>query len=156
MRKLERKDYYIILVIILFIFLIIPITVFKEIFGDYFKFLDRWTNSPMKFVKRQIVSKISNDAKPYRGYLKLPEIKFIKFKVEVSNANTVYVIGDFNKWTNSNVLIKKNLNIWETEIPLVKGRYRYLFVVDGKRILDPLNPEVDYYNNEKVSIIEVK
>lgn len=154
MKKLEKQDFLILIIILLFIFLIIPITVFKDIFSEYFTFIDTWTERPVIHLKKQIVSKTpekdSNDGEK----LALPDFKFVKFKIDLK-ANDVYVIGDFNKWKHINNLTLKK-NIWETEIPLVSGRYRYLFLMDGKEILDPMNPDVDYYNGRKVSVIEVK
>jgi hypothetical protein len=154
MKKLEKQDFLILIIIILFVFLIIPVTVFRDVFSGYFTFIDTWTEKPIIYLKKQIVSKTPEKHSVNDERLSLPDFKFVRFEINIK-ADDVYVIGDFNKWKHINNLTLKK-NIWETEIPLVSGRYRYLFLVDGKEILDPMNPEIDYYDGKKVSVVEVK
>ncbi|MEF3279664.1 MAG: hypothetical protein K6357_01680 [Elusimicrobiota bacterium] len=157
MREFERKDYLIIIVVVLFFFLVIPVTVFKKIFLEYFSFLDKWAEKPMSFVKKQVISRIPQGRGAGQGDLKLPDFKFVKFELEISNAKEISIIADFNKWNSSYSSLKKEKgNKWSIELPLIKGRYRYVFLVDGKETLDPLNPNVEFYEGRKVSVVEVK
>ncbi len=152
---IEKKKVLIILTVILFIFLVIPVTIFKKILTQYFGFINSWVELPTNTIKHRIISKIPQEHSSSMGDLKLPEIKFVKFSVNIK-AQKVLLKGDFNKWKGDIKLEKKNNNKWEIEIPLALGKYRYIFIVDDKEILDPLNPDVDYYGEKKVSLIEVK
>ncbi len=54
----------------------------------------------------------------------------------------VNLFGQFNSWDRQNLLMK-DLNgngIYEVEISLDPGRYEYKFFVDGKEVVDPVNP----------------
>jgi cyclomaltodextrinase / maltogenic alpha-amylase / neopullulanase len=55
----------------------------------------------------------------------------------------VYVTGSFNNWSKDrNELLDVNgSGIYEARVPLDPGSYIYKFIVDGKEILDPANPE---------------
>lgn len=155
-KMVEKKNILIVVSIILFIFLVVPVTIFKKVLTQYLDFLNIWIEYPTGFIKHRVISKIKSENKYPGADLKIPEFKFVKFNLNISGAKKVFVIGDFNKWSFVNEMNKKQKDGWEIELALIKGRYRYLFVVDDKEILDPLNPEVDYYNGKKVSIIEVK
>ncbi|MBU2614034.1 MAG: isoamylase early set domain-containing protein [Elusimicrobia bacterium] len=55
----------------------------------------------------------------------------VKFVVINRNAETISIVGDFNKWDkNANKLIK-NGDKWLLEMNLRPGRYQYMFVVNG-------------------------
>jgi len=153
MKKLEKKDILVILSILLFAIVLIPVSVFRGFVSEYFGFIERWAMSSANFITKRIATKINLEHTAKQGDLSLVEFKFVKFSVSI-NARSVFITGDFNKWQKTE-LFKKN-SVWEVEMPLVKGRYRYLFIIDGKEILDPLNPNIDFYNNKKVSVIEVK
>jgi cyclomaltodextrinase / maltogenic alpha-amylase / neopullulanase len=55
----------------------------------------------------------------------------------------VTVTGSFNNWNKSSheLTDAKGTGTYETSIPLDPGSYLYKFVVDGKEIVDPANPE---------------
>ncbi len=67
--------------------------------------------------------------------------KFI-FKTDVK-VNEVTVSGSFNNWNKKSHRLKdtNGKGVYELGIPLDPGSYIYKFVVDGKEILDPTNPE---------------
>jgi len=58
-----------------------------------------------------------------------------------SDANKVFLAGDFNQFNPDNFLMKRNGDIWEMTIHLSPGKHIYKFIVDGKWILDPDNPQ---------------
>lgn len=75
----------------------------------------------------------------------VPESKYpkvtkdgIKFVYE-GKANEVFIKGSFNAWTEQ-PLKKEKENFWSITIPIPAGKYQYGFVVDGKYITDPKNP----------------
>ncbi len=53
-------------------------------------------------------------------------------------ATTVFLAGSFNDWNaGSHPLASADLGRWQIEMGLQRGRYEYLFVVDGKWTPDP-------------------
>jgi 1,4-alpha-glucan branching enzyme len=153
MKRFEKKDFLIMSIIVIFGFILIPVTTFKGFISQYFSFIDKWTSSSVNVITKRIVARLNNNYTASKGDFSLVEFKFVKFLLNI-DAKEVYIKGDFNKWNKSN--LSKNKDRWEIELPLTKGIYRYIFVVDGKEILDPLNPNIGFYNDKKVSVIEVK
>ncbi len=57
-------------------------------------------------------------------------------------AKTVSVMGSFNNWNrSSSPMTPTNDGRYEISVPLDVGRYEYKFVVDGKEMIDPSNPD---------------
>lgn len=154
MRKLEKKDYLIILSVLLFFFLIIPVSIIKRILSEYLSFLDKWAERPMQIAKKAIVSKIDDIKTSDKGDMIVPQLAVVKISIKI-NANKVTIVGDFTKWQERE-MIKDSSDNWSFTIPLTKGVYRYLFIVDGKEMLDPVNPDVDFFDNKKVSVLRVR
>lgn len=71
--------------------------------------------------------------------LKLIEHKFIY--TPTSTDKTVSLVGSFNNWNSSANPMTLNGKDYETTLNLEPGSYVYKFIVDGKEVLDPLNPE---------------
>ncbi len=67
----------------------------------------------------------------------------IVFQYFDPDAKLVQLAGDFTNWEeNKNInLIKNENNIWETSLEIEPGSYGYKFIVDGKWVKDPFNPE---------------
>jgi hypothetical protein len=56
------------------------------------------------------------------------------FEISLDDARQVAVVGDFNGWeTDKNLLTKTGDNTWKIDLPIAKGSYQYLFLVDGAR-----------------------
>lgn len=54
------------------------------------------------------------------------------------DAETVCLSGDFNDWAPRSQCLEKRGERWEIRIPLLPGRYRYGFLLDGKEwVPDP-------------------
>jgi hypothetical protein len=64
----------------------------------------------------------------------------VVFRLEVAGAGKVFITGDFNNWNPKMDSMVKRGGVWEVRLYLVPGRYRYMFVVDGREIPDPDNP----------------
>lgn len=154
MKSPEKKDYLIILSIVLFIFLIIPVTVLKSIFFQYFGFLDKWVDKPIQMVRRSIVSKVPEVKTSDKGDMSIPELSVVNLSIRI-NAEKVLIIGDFTKW-KAKEMLKNSSDKWSFSMPVIKGVYRYIFIVDGKEMLDPSNPDFDFYENKKVSVLRVE
>lgn len=72
-------------------------------------------------------------------------------------AQTVIVTGSFNGWIHHGYKMIRRNNQWEMDVFLPKGKHSYKFLVDGKWIHDPSNPnyEINKYNS-KNSILWIK
>ena len=74
-------------------------------------------------------------------------------------ANSVQVAGDFNNWQPEQHTMDKvgDSGVWQTQMKLNPGRYRYRLVVDGQWQQDPYN-EVNELNpfGGFNSVIEIK
>jgi chromosome partitioning protein len=83
----------------------------------------------------------------------------IVFVTLYPRAKDVQIAGDFNNWQPQNTPMQKvgNSGVWQTQLKLPVGRYRYRLVVDGQWQQDPynelteLNPFGDYN-----SVVEIK
>ncbi len=67
------------------------------------------------------------------------------------SANQVILAGSFNRWSTDELVMNKVKDGWELPLVLGKGYYEYKFIVDGKWMPDPANPNTvgsgDYSNS---------
>jgi len=74
-------------------------------------------------------------------------------------ANSVNIAGDFNNWQPEQTPMQKvgESGVWQTEMNLLPGRYRYRLVVDGQWQQDPYNEvtELNPFGGFN-SVVEVK
>lgn len=62
----------------------------------------------------------------------------IGFSLRHAEAIAVFLAGSFNGWNpTATPLTKIRPDTWEVELALPPGRHEYLFVVDGRWLLDP-------------------
>jgi len=66
----------------------------------------------------------------------------VTFVLLAPQAQRVALAGDFNDWDASRVEMRREASgLWTVDVPLTPGRYRYVFVVDGRRfVADPSAP----------------
>jgi len=66
----------------------------------------------------------------------------VTFVFVAPTARSVALAGDFNDWDAARVLMRREASgLWTVDVPLTPGRYRYVFVVDGRRfVADPSAP----------------
>jgi hypothetical protein len=66
----------------------------------------------------------------------------VTFLLLAPQARSVALAGDFNDWDAARVLMRREASgLWTVDVPLTPGRYRYVFVVDGRRfVADPAAP----------------
>ncbi|MBC7946867.1 MAG: hypothetical protein H7Y42_03230 [Chitinophagaceae bacterium] len=62
------------------------------------------------------------------------------------NARKVVLSGSFNQWKHEELQMEKTATGWQLPLYLADGTYTYRFVVDGRWMEDPANP--DKYKNE--------
>jgi 1,4-alpha-glucan branching enzyme len=87
-----------------------------------------------------------------------PKLDFVEFKLKAPSAKKVGLVGDFNGWKQDTLTLQRQGKdgVWELLVPLPRGRYHYLFVVDGAEKLDPGNPEKSPAEGRVASIKVVK
>jgi 1,4-alpha-glucan branching enzyme len=92
-----------------------------------------------------------------KGYSAKNILKPVPFVCHAPEAQAVYITGDFNHWNPSEHPLKQMPDgAWRTEVMLSHGHHHYLFIVDGKRVLDPRAQGVARNSqNEKVSLVAV-
>jgi hypothetical protein len=56
------------------------------------------------------------------------------------NARKITLAGSFNSWDANNIVLEKKGGVWQKQLYLHDGTQAYRFLVDGKWITDPANP----------------
>ena len=70
------------------------------------------------------------------------EVKYRKFFLTAPQATKVELQGDFNRWGEDPISLSPyKKGYFETSVALAGGEYKYIFVVDGKDVLDPSNQD---------------
>ncbi len=66
----------------------------------------------------------------------------VTFVLVAPGARSVSVAGDFDGWDRLRMPMRRETSgLWTLDVPLAPGRYRYVFVVDGRRfVADPSAP----------------
>jgi len=83
--------------------------------------------------------------------------KPVNFTCLAPQARSVWVVGDFNQWTEGvHPMTRRPDGAWFAAISMHHGHHRYVFVVDGERQLDPRAQGIARNErNERVSLISV-
>ncbi len=85
------------------------------------------------------------------------EIKFRNFFLTVPGAQQVELQADFNGWGKTPIKLKKyNRGYFEISLALPAGEYKYVFVADGKDVLDPTNQDRTQYQGRTVCIKTIR
>lgn len=85
------------------------------------------------------------------------EVKYRKFFITVANAKKVELAADFNRWGKDPIELKGyRKGYFETSVALTGGEYKYVFVVDGKDVLDPSNQDRTTVDGREVCIKTVR
>ncbi len=89
---------------------------------------------------------------------KLKEFQEITLSFNAPTARSVFVVGDFNNWAlDDKWLLEKIDGNWTKKVSLPTGSYQYRFVVDGRWIEDPVNPNlVTNPFGEYNSVLDIK
>jgi 1,4-alpha-glucan branching enzyme len=83
--------------------------------------------------------------------------KPVHFHCAAPSAQSVYMVGDFNWWNpTSHPMRRREDGWWFIEVQLTHGHHQYLFLVDGKPVLDPKGTGIAHNErNEQVSLMAV-
>lgn len=92
-----------------------------------------------------------------KGYSAKNILKPVVFICHAPGAAEVFITGDFNDWDLASHPLKQMPDgAWRTEIQLNHGHHHYLFVVDGRPMLDPRAQGIARNEkDEKVSLVAV-
>lgn len=84
--------------------------------------------------------------------------KMKRFVLKAPQASSVYITGSFNDWAlDENYRLQDNGGVWEIDIPLKPGLYKYQFVVDGVWREDPVNTQKERNSFGDInSLVEVE
>jgi 1,4-alpha-glucan branching enzyme len=98
-----------------------------------------------------------NPASPTRGQSGRRPLHLVDFFYMAPEAKNVALIGDFNGWQpNGHPLTRMPDGGWTIRVELPHGHHQYLFLVDGKRTLDPnAMGKVHNERDETVSLIAI-
>mgnify|MGYP000592535640 CR=1 FL=1 len=150
--NVEKKIMLLAAALVLILLVSVPSVLFQDAFKKYFSFLYSWDVA----VKPVNSVTISAPPRDYVSKLPQPELRFVEFSLKMPKARSVKLAGDFNKWNADKLPLSKNGSRWKTILTLPVGSYKYLYKIDGKFVLDPLNPKTTYHNSRKVSLLIVK
>jgi len=91
--------------------------------------------------KLDVISFFDDDV-TYDLLLKKTSKERVTFSLDDSGYDLVQVKGEMNSWNPNSTILKKENGVWKASMLIDEGLYQYLFVVDGKEMKDPLNPEM--------------
>lgn len=72
------------------------------------------------------------------------------------DAHEVFLAGNFNKWQEGKIAMRKTAGGWSLPVVLAAGNYDYRFIVDGNWMPDPANQNQVREGGETNSFIAVK
>ena len=85
------------------------------------------------------------------------EVKYRKFFITAPEAKKVELAADFNRWGKDTIALKGyRKGYFETSVALTSGEYKYVFLVDGKDVLDPSNKDRITVDGREVCIKTVR
>lgn len=86
-----------------------------------------------------------------------PEVKFRKFFITHNSAKSVELIADFNGWgAQPAPLTPYKKGYYEITLALAAGDYKYVFLIDGKEVLDPSNKDVIMFAGREVNVKTIR
>ena len=79
------------------------------------------------------------------------------FFCHAPEAKQVSIVGDFNNWNpNATPMIRKPDGYWMVSLELRHGYHQYVFLVDGKRLLDAnATGKAKDSQNQPVSLVAI-
>ena len=85
------------------------------------------------------------------------EVKYRKFYLTAPGAKKVELVADFNRWGQEPIELKfYRKGYFDTSVALTAGEYKYVFVVDGQDVLDPMNKDRRVVDGREICIKTVK
>ncbi|MBA9078410.1 S41 family peptidase [Rufibacter quisquiliarum] len=86
-----------------------------------------------------------------------PQLRMVTFSLAgFAEAKEVAVAGSFNSFARKSLLLKRQGDRWVGQAQVEPGKISYSFIVDGKWMRDPANPETVQENGNVNSLLVVK
>lgn len=86
----------------------------------------------------------------------LKNFRKVTFKLKgFETAREVNLAGDFNGWSSRSIKLTRSGNLWTAEAELDPGKHEYKFIVDGRWMTDPDNPNTSGTGNTQNSVIRI-
>lgn len=99
----------------------------------------------------------SDSSNSFHRYSAKRNLHHVDFFCQAPQARQVSLVGDFNDWDPGATLMIRQLDgRWMASLELSHGYHKYVFLVDGKQVLDPnaAGKTRDAHNNP-VSLLAV-
>ncbi|MDE2140937.1 MAG: glycogen-binding domain-containing protein [Elusimicrobia bacterium] len=128
----------------------VPSIEWIEAARDYARFASGWEPSPLKPTVTTFTPREGLPSPPE------PELKPFEFKHKAPRAKSVELVGDFNAWKPGLLKMKKSGGLWIVTVPLRPGPHKYLFLDDGRPVVDPSTGTADGPDGRRVSLRTVK
>ena len=117
--------------------------------NDYRHFLSGWETAPLKPTSTSFTPHDSGGAEP--------ALIAVEFRHRAPQAKSVELVGDFNAWKPGLLqMIRGDGGVWTLSVPVVEGRHKYLFLVDGEPAVDAAAPTSNGPQGRRVSMRTVK
>lgn len=117
--------------------------------GEYRSFLSGWEPSPLKPSGTSFTPHGSDRAEP--------SLVAVEFRHKAPKAKSVELVGDFNAWKSGLLRMSRGGDgIWTLSVPVMEGRHKYLFLVDGEPRIDENADTTDGPFGRRASVRTVK
>ena len=127
----------------------VPSITWVSSFNDYRHFLAGWTPAPLKAT--------STSFTPHGGGRDESALTSVEFRHKAPKAKSVELVGDFNAWKPGLLKMTRGGDgVWTISIPVLEGRNKYLFLVDGEPTVDARAETADGPQGRRVSVKNVK
>lgn len=118
-------------------------------FGEYRRFLAGWEPAPVK--------RSGTSYTPHGSGRVEPALTAVEFRHKASKAKSVELVGDFNAWKPGLIkMTRGGGGVWSVSIPVLAGRQKYLFLVDGEPKVDERAETTEGPQGRRVSVRTVK
>jgi 1,4-alpha-glucan branching enzyme len=99
----------------------------------------------------------SSAAATLHCYSAMRNLHHAKFFCDAPKAHQVALVGDFNNWDpTATPMHRMPDGCWMASLELPHGHHQYLFLVDGRPVLDPKASGIAHNNrNELVSLMAI-
>lgn len=87
-----------------------------------------------------------------------PKTKKVSFQITLPEADSVYVVGDFNGWSGDATPLKKGRGgVWKTDVKVESGDYQFRYLVNRNEwVNDDEAPAVPNQFGSHNSVIHVE
>ena len=127
----------------------VPSITWVSALNDYRRFLTGWEPAPLKATGTSYT--------PHGDGRDSLALTSIEFRHKAPKAKSVELVGDFNAWKPGLLkMIRGGDGVWTVSIPVLQGRRKYLFLVDGEPTVDAHADTADGPQGRRISVRTVK